>query len=207
MGFAIGHPLSYCPDCFSGYAQLFSKSVVDARHAQLEWGNALVEKAEFQLATAKKANDKCAEAKALGALAKAEEVKYMAQQDMNRAKADQASAADILITSDKSSSNLSSRNKATNEEQPQASNKAMNSKAVEESQSLRTRPDSSYEPSGGEAARLGGEVDIVSLVPVAAPMPYGRALRYLRILISQAQLEPCAPIPPAAAASYTLRGL
>lgn len=72
----------------------FAKSVVDARHAQLEWGSALVDKAQFQLATAKKANDKCAEAKALSALAKAEEVKYMAQQDMNRAKADQASAAE-----------------------------------------------------------------------------------------------------------------
>lgn len=72
----------------------FAKSVVDARHAQLEWGSALVDKANFQLATAKKANDKCAEAKALAALAKAEEVKYMAQQDMGRAKADQASAAE-----------------------------------------------------------------------------------------------------------------
>jgi hypothetical protein len=102
----------------------FAKSVVDARHAQMEWGDALVDKAAFQVATAKKANDKCAEAKALANMAKAQEIKYavraasfrflflccwltlccslgltdhfwpQATQDMGRAKNDQASAAE-----------------------------------------------------------------------------------------------------------------
>ena len=72
----------------------FAKAEVDARHAQMEWGNALVDKADFQVATAKKSDDKCAKAAALANLAKAKEKQYQAGQDMGRAKNNQASAAE-----------------------------------------------------------------------------------------------------------------
>ena len=71
----------------------FAKAEVDARHAEMEWGNALVDKADFQVATAEKSKDKCAQAAALVNLAKAKEIQYQAEQDMGRAKNNQLAAA------------------------------------------------------------------------------------------------------------------
>lgn len=53
----------------------FAKADVDARHAQMEWGNALVDKADFQVATAEQSTDKCAQAAALINRGKAKEGK------------------------------------------------------------------------------------------------------------------------------------
>ena len=72
----------------------FAKAEVDARHAQQEWGNAVVDKAQFQVDTAKGAHDKCAEAAALDNLARSKEAQFQADADMVRAKGNQASAGE-----------------------------------------------------------------------------------------------------------------